>query len=170
MIDIDLPLNTDLLRIRRFQPSDREAFLTFMLDPDSTRFLMFPDEVRTETGASGLLDQVIAAYDSEEPIQSYVIALQGDDRYVGSCGLAPYPVGGCEIYYALNPECRGHGYATEAMAALLARIPGDVIVRAFVHPRNRAAHAVAERLGMVSRGEHAHAQSRIVGHLFVRNG
>ena len=170
MIEIDLPINTDHLRIRRFRPSDREAFLTFMLDPDCTKFLTFPDELKTEAGASGLLDQVIAAYDSEESIHSYVIALTDDDRYVGSCGLAPYPEGGYEIYYALNPEHRGHGYATEAMAALLSRIPDNMIVRAFCHPKNCAAHAVAEKLGMVSRGEHPHAQFGTIGHLFVRNG
>jgi len=66
MIEIDLPINTDLLRLRRFRPSDRKAFLAFMLDPDCTKFLMFPDELKTEAGASGLLDQVIAAYDSED--------------------------------------------------------------------------------------------------------
>jgi RimJ/RimL family protein N-acetyltransferase len=168
MIDIELPILTDRLRIRRFGERDREAFLGFMLDPECTRYLMFPDEMKTRAGASGLLDAVTASYDADEPILSYAIALGEDDSYVGSCGLAAYPEGGCEVYYALNPGFRGRGYATEAMAALLARLPAHMMVRAFCHPENEAAHAVARRLGMVCMGEETHAGFGTTGILFVR--
>jgi RimJ/RimL family protein N-acetyltransferase len=168
MITIDLPIVTRRLRIRRFEERDREAFLAFMLDPDCTRYLVFPDEMKTREGASGLLDAVMASYDSGERVHSYVIARAKDDLYVGSCGLAPYPEGGCEVYYALNPEHQGRGYAAEAMAAFLAELPADLTVRAFCHPENHAAHAVARRLGMVCMGEQEHAGFGTTGILFVR--
>lgn len=168
MIALNVPITTKRTQIRKFRPDDREPFLAFMLEPDNMRFLAFPEGVKTEVGASELLDQVIAAYDSEEPIHSYAIAHSSNDEYLGSCGLSPYPGGGCEIYFALNPAHRGQGYATEAMDALLASLPDDTVVRAFCHPDNHDAHAVAERLGLVSRGEHLHAQFGTTGRLFVR--
>jgi RimJ/RimL family protein N-acetyltransferase len=139
-----------------------------MLDQDSTRYLVFPDEMKTRGGASGLMDAVMASYGSGEPIHSYAIALADCDGYVGSCGLAPYPEGGCEVYHALNPEFRGCGYATEAMAALLARLPAHMTVRAFCHPENYPAHAVARRLGMTCLGERVHAGFGTTGILFLR--
>lgn len=168
-ISIELPVFTPQLRIRRFEERDRAGLLAFMLDPACTRYLMFPDEAKTREGASGLMDAVMASYDSDQPIHSYAIALPEDDQYVGSCGLAPYPEGGCEVYYALNPQYRGCGYATEAMAAFLARLPADMMVRAFCHPENRAAHAVARRLGMACMGEQTHAGFGTPGILFVRS-
>ena len=41
---LELPIQTQRLRVRRFVEADRAAFLEFMLDPDCTRLLMFPDE------------------------------------------------------------------------------------------------------------------------------
>ena len=68
MVQLDLPIVTDRLRIRRFTLSDRPAFLAFMLDPGSTAFLMFPDQLKTEAGASGLLNDVLSRYNTDQPI------------------------------------------------------------------------------------------------------
>ena len=45
-----------------------QAFLEFMLDEESTKFLMFEAEQKTESGAKAFFDYVRGAYDSSKPV------------------------------------------------------------------------------------------------------
>ena len=50
----------------------------------------------------------------------YRITRLADGRAVGGIGFKGQPDGGCvEIGYGLAPSARGHGYAAEAVVALL---------------------------------------------------
>ena len=164
---LQVPITTERLVIRRFQAGDLDAYLRFMLDPASTRYLAFEPEQTTPAGARALFEFVIAAYDSQDPIHAYAIADATDDSYVGSCGLAAYDDDIVEGYYCVNSEFRGQGYAVEATRGLLAAVSPDLEVRAYCHPDNTAAHAVARRSGMSPAGMGRHRHSQLEGLMFV---
>jgi RimJ/RimL family protein N-acetyltransferase len=57
----------------------------------------------------------------QRPFGYYRITRLDDGRAVGGIGFKGQPAGGCaEIGYGLAPSARGHGYAAEAVVALLA--------------------------------------------------
>ncbi len=73
-------------------------------------------------------------------------------RFIGRGGLRYWPqFGETEAGWALTPDARGQGYATEASQAAIdwgfAQF-GFPYITAMVHPENDASRAVAERLGM----------------------
>jgi RimJ/RimL family protein N-acetyltransferase len=62
-----------------------------------------------------------AARGEQRPFGPYRITSLADGRAVGVIGFKGQPDGGCvEIGYGLAPSARGHGYAAEAVVALLA--------------------------------------------------
>src|SRR3954470_1205764 len=74
----------------------------------------------------------------------------------GTLLLKPLPngVGEVEVGWHLHPDSWGHGYATEAAAAVIDRAfqSGLPEVYAVVRPGNEASTAVCRRLGMTSLG------------------
>lgn len=164
---IDLPITTARLTVRRFAPSDLNAYLQFMLDDASTRYLAFTEEQKTDEGARGLFDYVLQSYDTPDCVHAYAIADKATDAYVGSCGFAPYDDGVVECYFCVNAERRGKGFAAEATAAMLEPLSKVVEVRAYCHPNNVAAHAVARRCGMKHIGSAQNKNTGLVGEAFV---
>ena len=160
-----VPLETERFVIRRFQPKDLSSFLEFMLDDESTKYLAFGDEQKTDDGAKALFDFVCSSYESESPIHSYVIA--EEDRYVGSCGFAPYDEGIYECYYCVNKTERGKGVATEVTKAIAQVLSETLEVRAYCHPENSAAHAVAKKAGFIHNGLSLHKNFRTESELFI---
>lgn len=160
-----VPLETERFIIRRFQPKDLSSFLEFMLDDESTKYLAFGDEQKTDDGAKALFDFVCSSYESESPIHSYVIA--EEDRYVGSCGFAPYDEGIYECYYCVNKTERGKGVATEVTKAIAQVLSETLEVRAYCHPENSAAHAVAKKAGFIHNGLSLHKNFRTESELFI---
>lgn len=168
---IEIPITTERLIIRPFESKDLEPFLRFMLDGESTRFLTFEDEQKSEQGATALFEYVLQAYASPEPVHSYAIVERESDEYVGSCGYAPYEEGVVECYYCVNAEHRGKGIATEAAKALIQALSNTTEfreIRAYCHADNTAAHDVALRLGMTAKGLAKHKDSSSESQLFVR--
>lgn len=61
-----------------------------------------------------------AAYGEQRPFGHYRVTRLADGRAVGGVGFKGRPEGGCvEIGYGLSESARGHGYAPEAVAAVL---------------------------------------------------
>lgn len=162
-----IPFETERFVIRRFDESDLQRFLSFMLNEKSTKYLMFEDEQKTEAGAKALFDYVRGAYDSNEPIHSYVIAEKETNQYIGSCGYAPYDDGIVECYYSVNNDEARKGIATEVTKALAKLLSPEVEVRAYCHPENYAAHAVAKKSGFNPKGIQDHKNFGNSGELFV---
>lgn len=87
---------------------------------------------------------------------SYAIYLRGTNTLVGSCGL--YGISQehrrGEIGYWMDSQYCGHGYMTEAVAAIIdeffARGLNRVTIRANI--KNKASCAVAKRLGFTREG------------------
>jgi len=148
-------IQTERLIIRKFIENDRSKFLEFMLDEDSTKFLNFTQEQKSKDGANAILDWVIGAYETDNPIFSVAVALKSSNEYVGSIGFSPY----CEedeyeCYYSINKEYVKKGYAKEAMKALFeyARTNGVKKIYAFNHLDNIASEKLALSLGMTFDG------------------
>ena len=74
-----------------------------------------------DVGAVGAFLRATAAYGEQRPFGYYRITRLADGRAIGGIGFKGQPVsGGVEIGYGLAPSARGHGYAAEAVVALLA--------------------------------------------------
>lgn len=162
-----IPLGTKRFMIRRFHASDLPRFLDFMLDHESTAFLMFDPQQKTEEGAMALFNAVCGAYDLEEPIHSYAIADKDTNRYIGSCGYALYDDGVFECYFSVNQDETGKGVATEATSALVQELSKQAEIRAYCHPDNIAAHTVAKKSGFVPMGIQVHQNFGNEGELFI---
>jgi RimJ/RimL family protein N-acetyltransferase len=64
--------------------------------------------------------QATAARGDQRPFGHYRITRTADGRAIGGIGFKGRPDGGCvEVGYGLSPSARGHGYAAEALGALL---------------------------------------------------
>jgi RimJ/RimL family protein N-acetyltransferase len=71
-----------------------------------------------------------AGLGEQRPFGYYRISRVGDGRAVGGVGFEGPPDGGCvEIGYGLAPSARGHGYAAEALSALLTVATDHGVVR-----------------------------------------
>lgn len=80
------------------------------------------------------------------------------ERFVGVCGLKPYKPAERihELGYHLLPSAWGHGYATEAAAAVVEHAFGTLGAAALFaghHPDNVASGRVLEKLGFARTGE-----------------
>ena len=74
-----------------------------------------------DVGAVGGFLRATAARGEQQPFGYYRITRLVDGRAVGGIGFKGQPDGDCvEIGYGLAPSARGHGYAAEAVVALLA--------------------------------------------------
>ena len=100
----------------------------------------------------------------DDPIHGiWAITQAADGRVMGNLLLKPMPLsagepcGGpteVEVGWHLHPDAWGHGYATEAAAAVLdnAFSRGLAKVLAVTNPDNHASQAVCRRLGMTHLG------------------
>jgi len=74
-----------------------------------------------DIGAAGAFLRATVAHGEQQPFGYYRIARLSDGRAIGGIGFKGQPAGGCvEIGYGLAASARGHGYAAEAVVALLA--------------------------------------------------
>ncbi|MEB3283641.1 MAG: GNAT family N-acetyltransferase [Lyngbya sp.] len=171
-LSIPLPIPTARLIIRQFIPDDIAGYLAFMLDPQSTQYLAFQDSQKTPEGATELLNFVCSSYRSENPIHAYAIAFKDSDEYVGSCGFASEALNCVEIYYSINSQYRRQGYAYEATKALINALKSNPFIseiRAYSAPENQASLNLAQKLGMISKGQVVHPHSGLEGFLYVLN-
>jgi RimJ/RimL family protein N-acetyltransferase len=162
-VDADFePLVTERLRLRRSRPEDAETISAYRSDPEVGRYQGWdrtdPDGIRTEI-------QKMGARAPGEPggwMQLSVEEREGG-RLVGDVGLslADDEPGVVKIGYTMSPEFQGNGYATEAVAALVAyafeKLGADV-VRAYASAENVPSVRVAEKVGMrlIERFERRH--------------
>ena len=86
------------------------------------------------------------------PFGCYEIRRRSDGAAVGGLGFnhAPEPDGSVDIGYGLVPSAQGHGYASEALRALLqfARSLGITVVKGDADHANTASQHVMRAAGM----------------------
>jgi RimJ/RimL family protein N-acetyltransferase len=108
--------------------------------------------------SSAWLAQLRAATPGDPWTHGFAMVDRASGTLVGSCGYKgpPGPEGIVEIAYAVAPEHRGHGYATEAAQALVAFAFGAAAVsqvRAHTEPSNGASGRVLTKSGFTCVGE-----------------
>jgi ribosomal-protein-alanine N-acetyltransferase len=162
-------VRTDRLVIRPFVEEDVDGYLGFMTDERAIRYLSLQPEQRTEAGARALFEFVRTSYETDHP--AWVLAIEAPPHgFVGSCGVASVEGSILECRYSLLPRYWGHGYATEAAAALLGYVFDTSAVpeiRAYMSAESSRSSAVAARLGMEFPGPQAHPIFDRPGLLYV---
>jgi RimJ/RimL family protein N-acetyltransferase len=149
----DYPIETERLTLRPFRADDFDALYAMQSNPDVVRYLYW--EARDEQQVRDALAMRIAQTELTEPGQwlNIAVVVRESGVLVGDMALRwvsdEHKSG--ELGYVLHPDHRGHGYATEAAAAMLRLAFTEMKLHRVIgglDARNKASAAVLERLGM----------------------
>jgi RimJ/RimL family protein N-acetyltransferase len=112
-------VRTSRLQLHAIDVAEAERIVARSAGPADAWADDFPFE--GDVGAVGGFLRATAARGEQRPFGYYRITRLADGRAVGGIGFKGQPDGGCvEIGYGLAPSARGHGYAAEAVVALVA--------------------------------------------------
>jgi [ribosomal protein S5]-alanine N-acetyltransferase len=148
-VTIPLPIETERLHIRPFEPGDVESIATVYGDPEVMRYVWLG--VLDHDGTSALLDQYRRTQD-EHGFSTWAVVERVSRAVIGDVGFGVYaPTGEPELGYTLAVQAWGRGYALEAaracVTAAFAHLPYGRLV-AKIEPENERSLRLAERLGM----------------------
>jgi [ribosomal protein S5]-alanine N-acetyltransferase len=148
-VTIPLPIETDRLLIRPFEPADLDAMAAIYGDPEVMRHVSLGVLDREKTAA--LLEDYRRAQ-HQRGFSSWAVVEKESGAVVGDVGFGLYaPTGEPELGYTLAAAVWGRGYGFEAahacVAAAFAHLPHDRLV-AKVEPENERSLRLAERLEM----------------------
>lgn len=161
MVEITYPLLTERLVLRRFVAADLPAYYDHQRLPETVRYLLCEPRSYTEcmTRVGMFAD---SKFEKEGDWATFAIQLKDNSELLGQIALKWGSGGGesarqlvGELGWSLAPGAQGHGYATEAAAAVLelaVRTLGFHRLEARLDVRNDASAAVCERLGMQREG------------------
>lgn len=152
---VGVSLATERLDLRALAPADAPALFQLWSNPDVARYSGAAPWSDPRTA----VDAVARYARGAEEGRTLLLGIFGrrEGRLLGTCSLFDVHAGSrrAAIGYLLDPSAWGHGYATEAVAALLAfgfdRL-GLNRIEAGTDPRNVASRRVLERLGFVEEG------------------
>ena len=112
-------IQTSRLQLHAIDVPEGERIVARSAGPADSWSDDFPFE--GDVGAVGAFLRATAERGDRRPFGYYRITRMADGRAVGGIGFKGQPSEGCvEIGYGLAPSARGHGFAAEAVAALLA--------------------------------------------------
>jgi RimJ/RimL family protein N-acetyltransferase len=159
-----LPLLTERLELRAFEPADLEALHAVYGDPEVTRFMPpYPTLEHTRRA----LDIHVREARAGNPAFWALIERESVDL-IGDAGLGLIEGIGpeFELGYTLGPRWWGRGYATEAARAVRDHALGPLALPellALVRPANAASINVLEKVGMERVGtRHAYGAEHLV--------
>ena len=159
-------LETERLMLRPVEPSDLDAFATYLADPEVVRFI--GGETLSREGTTERMAVWRGRFE-RDGFGQFALERREDGLVVGRCGLLvwqlpewtitteseakdPYEL---ELGWMLGREHWGHGYATEAARAVRAYTFGALGRRrliSLIAVENRGSAAVAARIGMTVEG------------------
>ena len=151
-------IKTERLWLRQLDTGETRDLLDGIPTPDRPWMKGYPIE-GTLVAAEALLRTVSAGIDPG-PYGMYQLVRQDDSLVVGDIGFhaPPDSLGSVTVGYGLAPHARGHGYATEALQALMVWAldqPGVSRVEADTAHGNKKSQGVMERAGMRLIGRNA---------------
>lgn len=112
-------IRTSRLRLHAIDVAEGERIVARSAGPSDTWAKDFPFE--GDVGAVAGFLRATATQGEQRPFGYYRITRLADGQAIGGLGFKGRPDDGCvEIGYGLAPSARGHGYAAEAVIALLA--------------------------------------------------
>lgn len=146
------PLLTDRLCLRPYEPADAEDFFA-LLHADRARFQpSFPDRLQAVRSVADAHAALRTFANDWGTGRFFVFGIwqRATGEYLGDICLMPQHKGQAEIGYYLSARAEGHGYAREALAAII-RFGFDTVgcqrllVRCFLS--NARGQAVARAVG-----------------------
>ena len=141
-------LETGRLLIRPWRVDDAPRLFEILSDPDTVRWFGTPTVL---TDITQVVERIEGYSRYEEPRGVWTMTLHGTDQPLGGVMLIEMSETELtQIGWYLHPDSTGHGYVTEACAAVLAfgRDAGLSEIRAEIDWDNAPSIAVAQRLGM----------------------
>lgn len=152
---LELPVQTPRLTLRAYRPDDVEASLAYYSLPETVAYVPWPPWTREDAERLVAVRATRTGLTTPDSILSLVI--EHDGVLIGDLVLWPADetMSRGELGWALAPAAHGHGFATEAVAALVAiafERYGMHRVVARVDPRNVASLRVCERVGLQREG------------------
>ncbi len=148
-----LPIETERLRLRRFEPTDLDAIMGYYFQDDVKRYLDW--KMRDGIDVRAALATMCSQVSLQRPGDVYTLAIQprSGGPVIGHVSLrwADATAGQGEIRFVINSGYRGRGLATEAVEAML-----DLAFRQFqIHrifarcdARNSRSARLLQRVGM----------------------
>ena len=158
-------LDTERLHLRPYEASDAAVFFS-VLDQSRTRLqLSFPDRLRSVPTLAEAPAQLAAFAHDWHTGRFYVFGIwhRQTQAYLVDICLIPQRAGQAEIGYYLAAEAEGHGYAREALGAIV-RFGFEqvgatrLLIRCFVD--NERAQQVAQAHGFQLHGEEPASEGR----------
>lgn len=148
-------LLTPRLRLRGLAPEDAPAIFSIFSDPEVTRYWSTPP--LADVDAARRMIPPPPPDLAAAPLLKWGVCLRSDDALIGSCTLLEIlrEHRRATVGYALGRGAWGHGYALEAVKAVLGFAFGTLglfRVDADVDPRNSASIRLLERLGFRREG------------------
>ncbi|MET3449980.1 MULTISPECIES: GNAT family protein [Curtobacterium] len=147
-------LRTERLVLSVPEPSDAEDVVAYANDPDVIAYTPVPVPYG-HAEARQWITEVVRTGWAADTRYDFGIRRADDPRLLGTIGLFGLVDGAAEIGYAVHPDGRGHGFVTEAAAAVLdwalAPAPdglGFVRVQWRAIATNTPSAAIAQRLGL----------------------
>ena len=146
------PLYTERLCLRPYEPADADDFFA-LLHADRARFQpSFPDRLRAVRVPADAVASLLTFAEDWRTGRFYVFGIwhRATTEYVGDICLMPQQKGQAEIGYYLAAAAEGHGYAREALEAVIGfgfELVGSqrLLVRCFAS--NVRGQAVARAVG-----------------------
>lgn len=151
MRELELPIRTQRLELRALSEDDLDNHLRLFGDTDVVRYLYDEpmDRVAAKAHLAKRLGPTLPTADGEW----MNLAATLDGHYLGEMGLGLSSAAHkqCEVGYVFLPTATGHGYATEAAAAIV-KLAFTLLdahrVVGRLDARNAASAALLRRLGM----------------------
>ncbi|WP_042383529.1 GNAT family N-acetyltransferase [Streptacidiphilus melanogenes] len=148
-------LATSRLTLRRFREADAPELAAYRSDPDVAHYQGWTAPVTAEAALAWV--HAFAAGSPTEPGWfQYAVELTAEGRLIGDVGVRLHDnLRQADIGYTLATAWQGHGYATEAVRAVLADLfetRGLHRVAAECDARNLRSAALLERVGFTREG------------------
>ena len=139
-------IKTKNLTLRTLAPHDLENALSIFYSDKVKATYMLPD-FPTREDAVKLFDRLLALSHGAE---HFVLGIYREGRLIGFLNDTGTDSGTVEVGYALHPDHWNHGYATEALTAVIGELfrLGFSAVRAGFFEENPASGRVMEKSGM----------------------
>lgn len=157
-----MKLETQRLILRDWQESDVDSYMILATDVGYNCFSI-PGRflVNTPDEAKERIQKSIDLF-AERKLGKFPIFLKDTGEFIGTCGMEPYELDGpqVELSYRLCLKYWGHGFATEAAAAVLKYGFDDLDMKriiAMVIPQNRSSVRILEQLGFCYVRDFIHA-------------
>ena len=141
-------IQTERLSLKPYSEQDTDSLIDLLTNPEITSTFMVP-QMESRSSAKELVRKLIAfsQTDDTEHLEYGIYLGERIIGFVNDCGITDREI---EIGYVIHPQYKGHGYATEAVRAVISELRemGFRKVTAGYFSENAASLRVMEKCGM----------------------